>query len=156
MNLLDFPDEMILDICNRLDNTSLSSLIKSGSNTYKICKEILDQRKEDFQNLFSKVTKDIIDISNITYQLPEEQLEFYKKINDKAEVFITIRPGFNTKSGFVEVVQIIVPSESVDEPFPLHNFKNKSPGIRYKIFNISENNEIASKIARFLILHGYN
>ena len=47
LGLLDLPDDKIYEICEGLDNASLTNLVQSNKKIYNICEVILHKRLEE-------------------------------------------------------------------------------------------------------------
>jgi len=46
MDLSSFPEEIILQVCNSMNNREIIEFMKTGKTNYRICKEVLDIRNE--------------------------------------------------------------------------------------------------------------
>ncbi len=83
---IDLPDEILIDICHRLNTKDLLRLTESSSKIYQTCSEIIDIRKEEYYlKLFNMIEKG----RNFSLQ----HAEFYNPISKDTIILKIINPN---------------------------------------------------------------
>ena len=82
---LNFPDELIVKICNEADTPSLLNLSVSSSKVYQVCNKIIEERKEEYLR-----EKAIQNIENIISNQKEGSIYFFKIIEIQGIKFVSV------------------------------------------------------------------
>ena len=82
---LNFPDELIVKICNEADTPSLLNLSVSSSKVYQVCNKIIEKRKEEYL-----IEKKIQNIENIISNQKEGSIYFFKIIEIQGIKFVSV------------------------------------------------------------------
>ena len=67
------PDELILNICEKMDVKTLSNFIKTNSRIHQVCDNLLQSKKPEYE--IEKIISDLMTSDKVTYQKIEDNLE---------------------------------------------------------------------------------
>ena|SRR5437667_336223 len=77
LSLINLPDEKIVEICEKLDDRSLSRLVRSHGKFYQLCNKIIKKRQ-----LGAIRDLDIYSGQFVGHSIPGAQITFNKKYMD--------------------------------------------------------------------------
>ena len=141
------PDELLVKICNSMDNASLSKFLRTYGRTYQVCSKILETRVNDVVNLI----------------LNSKSIRFYKYIEGTpSELRINHIKDLHYKShdddlyhiSQVDYVDDIQPWILPDITYTRTSYVTRG-SIKYYVRGVSVSKEVIPELAKRIIALDY-